>query len=53
MRGIVIAKLLGLALLGLYLVVGLTHPPATAAKEFGSPARASALVSGHQATASC
>ena len=28
MRGIVIAKMIGLALLGLYLAIGLTHPPA-------------------------
>jgi hypothetical protein len=27
MRGIVIAKMIGLALLGLYLAIGLTQPP--------------------------
>ena len=55
MRRIVIAKVLVLALLGLYLAIGLTQPPATAKNDIGigSVSRASAPNSKPQSDDKC
>ena len=53
MRGVVVAKMFGLVLLAMYLVVGLTRPPVTEGSKISSPARALVPNGEHQSRNSC
>ena len=53
MRGVVLAKMLGLGLVGLYLAIGLTQPPTTESKQIDSLSRTTAPISDHRSDEIC
>jgi hypothetical protein len=53
MRGVVLAKMLGLGLVGLYLAIGLTQPPTTESKQVDSRSRMVAPSGEHRSNEIC